>query len=370
MDDFIFYPTYDLGAFRYAVARYVKLLIRARWKSQPCFLSDHQLAKWHLEDIADDPYSETRLAAMAADALGIVNRDYMPLCGSGGIRETDDSPVGRLIHYLFDFVRPDGGGPFHQGTLVEAVSLLKQGRPVDWKETVNWHLLGVIRDELDLLPDPIDPSTRVRPSDETNTGRSRRDESEFRHHGSDWTISFKGCWPFALQESSGAFYIHYLLRHIGKAIPAVDLAAGWNQFNTASVRHSGSDTDGIIVSPARDDGERIDATGRQAVEKEYERITFELAAAEKNDDLSRVGDLKAERGKLAIALENALKPSGNPVKVGDQHRKLVGRVTRAIRRIIERIATKDSALGAHFEAFVVTGADCRYAPEPTMAWKT
>ena len=60
MNGAVFVPKYDLGLFRYTAARYVKLLIRARWKSNPGFLAQNELARWELVDIANDPHPAWR----------------------------------------------------------------------------------------------------------------------------------------------------------------------------------------------------------------------------------------------------------------------------------------------------------------------
>jgi hypothetical protein len=39
MSDDFFHPNFDPGEFRRTAAKYVKLLIRARWRSEPGFLT-------------------------------------------------------------------------------------------------------------------------------------------------------------------------------------------------------------------------------------------------------------------------------------------------------------------------------------------
>src|SRR5262245_54260411 len=91
-------PDFDLGVFRYAAARYVKLLIRARWKVDPGFISKEDLAAWELQDIEDDTIPAGRLLDDAARALAHLNRYFLPGRGSGGIPVTDEStPEGRLL---------------------------------------------------------------------------------------------------------------------------------------------------------------------------------------------------------------------------------------------------------------------------------
>jgi hypothetical protein len=155
-DQAVYHPDFDLGDFRFAVARYAKLLIRARWKSDPGFLSRQHLLAWGLQDIESDQWVSWKLLDQAAGALGILNMEYLPRCGSGGIRETDEStPAGRLISAVVGLAQVgDGGGPEHNGALREAARLLRDGKGVDWRALVAWDSLEAIRPDLDQLPHP------------------------------------------------------------------------------------------------------------------------------------------------------------------------------------------------------------------------
>jgi hypothetical protein len=53
-DDYLFYPTFDLGAFRHAAARYVRLLIQSRLACKPGFLQVTELKAWKLEAFKAD----------------------------------------------------------------------------------------------------------------------------------------------------------------------------------------------------------------------------------------------------------------------------------------------------------------------------
>jgi hypothetical protein len=154
--DAVYHPNFDLGDFRFAAARYVKLLIRARWKCEPSFLSPAQLTAWGLQDIAADPWAAWKLLDQAATALGFLNRHFLSRCGSGGVRETDESSqAGRLIWAVTGLAEVgDGGGPDHNGALHEAARLLREGRGVDWRALVAWDSLEAIRADLDQLPHP------------------------------------------------------------------------------------------------------------------------------------------------------------------------------------------------------------------------
>ena len=155
MNDDLHPPDFDLGEFRHIVARYVKFLIRARWKTDAGFLADSDLTRWELNDIQQDTQQAWRLLEMAATTLATLNTEFIPRCGSGGVRvNDDDTPVSRLVESVAFLVDPEGGGPAHNQSLIEAAKVLQRGESVDWETIADWKSISAIRDDLDLLPQP------------------------------------------------------------------------------------------------------------------------------------------------------------------------------------------------------------------------
>ena len=155
MNDDLHPPDFDPGEFRYTVARYVRFLIRARWKSDGEFLSDSDLTRWELNDIQHDKLQAWQMLAMAADTLATLNTKFIQRCGSGGVNiNDDDTPVLRLINFVAFLVPPEGGGPAHNQSLIEAAKVLQRGESVDWETIADWKSISAIRDDLDLLPQP------------------------------------------------------------------------------------------------------------------------------------------------------------------------------------------------------------------------
>jgi len=155
VSDDLYRPDFDLGEFRYSVARYVKYLIRARRKWDAEFLSDAQLTRWELNNIRDDKLQAWQLLEMAAATLAILNTEFLPRCGSGGvIVNDDDTPVLRLINSVAFLVPPEGGGPTHNQSLIDAAKVLRRQDAIDWESLADWETLSAVRDDLDLLPHP------------------------------------------------------------------------------------------------------------------------------------------------------------------------------------------------------------------------
>jgi hypothetical protein len=165
-------PQFDRGMFRWTVARYIKRLIRARWKSEPDFLSDDDLQRWRLANIRDDSEESWRLLSKAAADLGMLNREFLPRCGSGGVAPVgEESPVSRLIMEVAFLAPSEGGGPDHNQDLVDAAEILKAGGSIDWENFVDWKKLPQIREDLDELPESA-PAVG-RPLGEQSTGIDR-----------------------------------------------------------------------------------------------------------------------------------------------------------------------------------------------------
>jgi hypothetical protein len=150
-----YHPTFDVDLFRRVLARLVRLLIRARWKSEPGFLSQQELAGWELAGIAGDRVPAGRLLMQAAETLAHLNRDCLPRCDPGGVQATSPAtPLGRLVDAVSFLVNPEGGGPDHNGLLLTAARRLNEGATLNWDELLDWQLLPAIRADLDLLPQP------------------------------------------------------------------------------------------------------------------------------------------------------------------------------------------------------------------------
>ena len=140
------------------------MLIRGRWQSEPGFLGEAGLAAWGLLDIGEDNWPASKLLDRAASALGLLNTQFLPRCGSGGVRETDETtPEGRLVSAIAGLAEVGNrGGPHHNGALLEAARLLREGKDVEWASLVAWDSLGAIRADLDELPTPEANLTAIR----------------------------------------------------------------------------------------------------------------------------------------------------------------------------------------------------------------
>src|SRR5207248_3656310 len=125
-------------------------------------------------------------------------------------------------------------------------------------------------------------------------------------------------------------------------------------------------------------GMAVDAGGADAVLDERARRQFQqrladleadLADAEADNDLGRVGSIKAERDALAHELAAALGLGGRARTLGDPAERARKAVSARIRDAVKAIGACHAALGDHLRASVRTGTFCSYAPPSPVQWR-
>jgi hypothetical protein len=145
----------------------------------------------------------------------------------------------------------------------------------------------------------------------------------------------------------GFDYLRELLRHPGRAIPALDLV-----------------TKGTGTALQPDLGEVLDRRARDAYRRRLADIGQDLAEAEEWADAGRVGALHAERDALLHELAAATGLGGRDRVVGSTNERARVAATKAIAAAIDRIGTVDEMLGRHLRAAIHTGQQCSYQPGP------
>ena len=372
----LFRPEFDLGEFRYAIATYVKLLIRARWKQDSEFLASKELDRWELNNISEDPYPPWRLLEEAAVALGKLNQDFLPRCGSGGVRITDDStPEGRLITAVAFLASCGGGGPYHNEDLLIASSRSRNDEETDWLKLVDWPKIAKIRDDLDLLPHP---DRGIGTTRSTTSNAAQNQFGCFRPVWNSscrsWEVCFQEASRFRLQDSPGLFYIHLLLQRAGNQVHISELGNAWSGQQRQPKKSTIDSSDisdhegGLDCDTSWNDGPVLDTRGLDECREEYDRICRDIRNAESDHNSERVAQLQEERRSLSEYIGKAYKPNGDLQLVGNQHKKLLDRVTRAINRSVVTIGKVNRQLEAHLNGSLKTGAHCSYSPENPPKW--
>jgi hypothetical protein len=172
-------------------------------------------------------------------------------------------------------------------------------------------------------------------------GTRRTDEAvEFRRQGSSWEVTSRGR-RFTVRHSVGMAQLMTLLRNPGCDIEATALAG--------RERHASMTIDPLV-----------DPSARAAYRAHIDELREEIAEAERDGDLGRVDQLRAELRFIAEHLADATGLSGQARNwTSDDERARVA-VTKAVRRAIAAVTAEDEALGTALDAAVETGRECRF----------
>jgi len=351
--------TFDLGAFRYAAAAYVKFLIRARWKSEPGFLSEEALGRWKLSNIRDDPHSASQLLLRAGAHLAELNTNYISRCGSGGVAEYDlSTPEGRLMDNIAFLAECHGGGPFHNHELISAALQLPEGNVFAWHSLVDWAKLPEIRNDLDKLPEP-DSIPKARKDDGVSA-------NIFRHAAKNWNVRFQGGTLFAVEGGAGAAYLHRLLSRPDEKIDVHELSLVWDRFQATNARRAEQE-EGLSINSTINDP-IVDKEALAKCKKEFDFIQAERIKAKEDNDSSALDRLMEDERALTQQMSEWYTLTGKLKSLDDRNKRTYDRVYGAIKRIIEKVRVNDPTLGQHLEQCVHISWKCVYSPQSKVTW--
>src|SRR6266850_2219937 len=127
---------------------------------------------------------------------------------------------------------------------------------------------------------------------------------------------------------------------------------------------SSTSSEGERRQVAGDAGPILDATAKAQYHARLVELDEELREAEQRDDRERMARADEERAQLLEQLAFAVGLGGRDRKAASNAERARVSVTRAIRRVLDRIADRSPALGAHLTATIRTGQYCAYTPDP------
>lgn len=381
-DSEYFAPDFDLGSFRHVVARYIRLLIRARLTSEPDFLSREDLKRWDLAETDRESLSGAQLAAQAAATVGLINTEFIPRCGSGGYPLTDQlRPEGRLIGKVAMLGMFNGGGPYHNADLLNAAEKLRQGKEVNWEELVNWSWLPEIRADLDLLPQPLRSCSSGADRDGIEAMGTK---NVFHCEGNSWTLTYQGK-TVGKTHSVGLFYLHRLLGSPGTTISVEALRkayAVWCNDASSPVRKSkdvitmgcgpeseGDEVGDALDSPDYDLGDELDLIGRQRFAQRIEELDRLIKSLKAQGKTAQANEHEGERQSLEQELKRSRIPGGGARKIAPASRKVKNAVQIAIKRTLNKLHMSHLALCQHLKHSLTINKYCYcYAPETPTSW--
>lgn len=164
-----------------------------------------------------------------------------------------------------------------------------------------------------------------------------------------------------LKGSKGLRYLAELLRHPGREIHVMDLAAIEQppaEGAAGAVADEGMHVDrgGGVAA--------VDGRARRAYRQRLEELHEELREVTGFNDRGRMARVQAEIDALTAELARAFGLGGRSRAAASAAERTRLNVTRALQTAIRRIGEGNPELGRHFAAAVRTGSICRYAAAP------
>ncbi len=176
-------------------------------------------------------------------------------------------------------------------------------------------------------------------------------EASLKREGDYWTLRFGGR-DVRLKDTKGLHYLATLLRHAGRELHVMEIAGGTE-----------AAPDATPVDDRGDAGELLDPAARAAYMRRIDALGDELEDARRFDDAERATRAEREIEFLERELSRGVGLGGRVRRAASASERARLNITRAIGRVVEKIAASDATLGQHLEATVHTGTFCVYAPD-------
>jgi hypothetical protein len=171
------------------------------------------------------------------------------------------------------------------------------------------------------------------------------DEWSLRPDGDGWLLR-AGQEHVRLTDSRGVRQLRTLLAAPGREVPALDLAA---------------DGPGLRAPAAPP---VLDAAAAASYRRRLGELAAELDAADAAGDSERASRAEAERQWLLAELRRTTGLGGRARRTTTEAERARVNVTRTLRAAIGHIGAAAPQAGAHLQASVRTGLQCRYDPAP------
>ena len=192
--------------------------------------------------------------------------------------------------------------------------------------------------------------------------------SVFRLEGDYWTVWYQGT-VLRLKDSTGARYLSCLLRHPHKDVHVfdlVDLIANRAAHSTGARAAAVLAETGMHVTRAGDAATVFDSKARAAYKRRLADLRSELEEAKDFNDRGRVERLQAEVAFLSRELAAGFGLNRQHPRASSSVDQARVNVTRAIRRVTQKLLSLHRPLGIHLTNTVRTGLFCSYRPDPRL----
>jgi hypothetical protein len=188
-----------------------------------------------------------------------------------------------------------------------------------------------------------------------------------RREADYWTLS-DALTETRIKHTKGLHYLAQLLRHPGRELHVVELAATHSEpappphASPISAAHLAAA--GVRRTAPGDLGEVVDARAQAAYRARLKALRKQLHTAGHRGEQDRAARLHHEIDALTAELTRAVGLWGQRRVIAPHLERIRLNVSRAIRTAIERIGRSHAAVAQHLRAAVRTGTFCCYLPEP------
>jgi signal transduction histidine kinase/CheY-like chemotaxis protein len=177
-----------------------------------------------------------------------------------------------------------------------------------------------------------------------------------RREGDYWTIAYAGSL-FRLRDAKGLEYLARLLERPGSELHVLDLVS------MPGGGEAGADA-GLSIASDSDAGPLLDESAKAAYRARLRELDEELADATRAGDAQAAARAEEEIHALAGQLAQAVGLGGRDRRAASASERARINVTRALKAVIDKVATSHPDLARHLRASLKTGVFCSYSPHP------
>ncbi|WP_413431534.1 hypothetical protein [Crateriforma spongiae] len=276
--------------------------------------------------IDDDETAETILPGEAWRIGGVVGGEHSYSIVLASMRAADRLAERRDAERMILLTNQEVSGPFAATLRIENV-------------------FDLSREDLRFRRDRIVAELPIGPEVSANA---------FYRNGQFWVVRFGGEETF-LENNVGVHYLARLLATPNASVPAITLLAS----------RAGIDERKLTGSS----GELADAEAVADCRRRYDDLMAEIATAESDNDIGRLGQLRAEQDELTSHLASVLGKGGRRRDATDAD-KIRQSVTKAIKRTLAVLDAEHKPLAEHLSASLSLGYAPMYSPAVEVDWQT
>ena len=202
---------------------------------------------------------------------------------------------------------------------------------------------------------------------ESDEVRASAPADAFRYEGDYWTLAFGGrlC---RLRDAKGLHHIAYLLARPGEHVAAAALLVALDR---GAVPVSAGSTNGTMAAArAGDAGPLLDEHAKHTYRRRVHELRVLFDEAERSNDTRRAAAVRTEMDLIEDQLAAAVGRWGHDRRAASADERARLTVTKRIKGVLERIASRHPPLAEHLGRTIRTGLLCAYIPdrERTTHW--